>query len=339
MISIECYSGLPIEYESFLIERYNSFITTCRYIEVNYSSYEINYMLIYENDILIELILFGNKGNTSTCLNSLVDIDQDIVAEFTKEIFEKYSSIQKIDIVASYKEYLLPKAVSCPKSDDHILNLPQTIDDYYLELGYHTRKNIKNRKVRLSRDYPGVSFVTKYGDEIEENIVNKIIQLNCNRMKKKGIIPGIDYTYKNNIYKYSQYYGCVAYLEIDGVIAAGCIATILNKEIFLHVIAHDDSFSKYNVGEVCIFNLIQFSIEKGISTVHFLWGETELKKRFLAKPHLLFTYVLFRSYSLEYILRTVKTIFFSVLSKFGYSKLTQPFKNAIKFYRKKSWKV
>ncbi|MDP4238376.1 MAG: GNAT family N-acetyltransferase [Bacteroidota bacterium] len=338
MISIECYSGLPIEYESFLIERYNSFITTCRYIEVYCTTYDINYMLVYKNNTLIELLIFGNKGNTSTCFNSLVDIDQNIVAEFTKEIFEKYSSIQKIDIVASYKEYTFPKAVLCPRSDDHILYLPSTMEDYYSKLGSSTRQTIKNRKVRLLRDYPEVNFVTKYGDEIEENIVDKIIQLNCNRMKNKGIIPRIDDTYKNNIFKYSQYYGCVAYLEIDGMVVAGCISSIINKGIFGHVNAHDDNFSKYNIGEICAFYIIQTSIEKGLSTFHLLWGKSDLKKRLLAKPHVLFSYIIYRSYSLDYIFNKAKTTVLLIMIRIKQSEFIEPLRNAIKGYRRKNWK-
>lgn len=337
MISIECFKGLPLEYESFLVDKYNSFITTCRYIEVYCTSYDINYMLVYNNSTLIEVLIFGNRGNTSTCFNSLVDIEQNIVSEFIKKIFENYSSIQKIKIDASYHNYFLNKSFLFSKSDDYILNLPLTLDDYYLELGYHTRKNLRNRNVRLLRDYPTVNFVTKFGVEIEENIIDKIIQLNWDRMKQKGIIPRINNAYKNNIYKYSQHYGSVTYLEIDKLIVAGCISTKLNKGIFLHVIAYDNNFSKYNVGELCVFHLIQTSIEKGISIVHFLWGESELKKRFLAKPFILFSYYIFRAYSIDYVFSKVNITFSTLLNNFQHSKFSKPIRTSIKLYRKKKW--
>lgn len=339
MISIECFKGLPTEYESFLIEKYNSFITTCRYIEVYYPTYEINYMLVYENNNIIELFVFGNIGNTSTCFNSLVSINQDLIIEFTKKIFEIYPSIQKIKILASYQKYIFNKSILFFKSDNHILNLPPTMDDYYLKLGSSTRQHIKNRKVRLLRDYQSVNFVTKFGAEIDEIIIDNIIQLNVDRMKHKGKIPGINQTYKNNIFKYSQHYGCVAYIEIDGKIVAGNISTILNNGIFGHVTAHDNNFSKYSVGEICAFYLIQTIIEKGLLTFHFLWGESDLKKRLLAKPHLLFSYLVYRAYSFDYVYRTVNVLFSNILIDFQHSKFSRPLKNAIKFYRKRDWKV
>ena len=335
MNTIECFNGLPIEYEAFLIKKYDSFITTCRYVEIYGKDKDINYMLVYQDGVLIELLIFGNKGCTATCFNSLVGIDQNIVRECAKKLFEKYPAIQKVHIEASFKDYALNMSFLVFQSDDYILNLPSTTDDYYLELGSRTRKHIKQRIKRLQSEFHQVNFITTIGAEIEKSVIDKIIQFNRERMKIKGKISGIDITYQNNIYKYSQHYGCVTYLELDGVIVAGCIATILNKGIFLHVIAHDNNFYTYNVGEICAFYTIQASIERGLSAVHFLWGESELKKRFLAQPYLLFSYFIYRAYSLDYILCKFRALLVNNKDSFKHSKYSKPIKTAIKSYRKR----
>jgi len=262
MYLFECFKGLPIAYESFLMQRYDSFITTCRYIEIYYPTYDINYFLVYNESNLMDVFVFGNNGNTSQLFNSLVEIKNDIMPELIKNIFERFPFIRKVIIDASYTSYFLNNSFMLSKSDDYILNLPSTMDDYCLELGYHTRKNIKNRKVRLQKEYSTINFVTKYGNEIKKTVIDKIIQLNCDRLKHKGIKPGKYNTDNDNIYKYSTSYGCVSYLEIDGLIVAGCISTIVNKGIFIHVIAFDNNYAKNNVGEICVFQLIQTSIEK-----------------------------------------------------------------------------
>jgi len=335
MISIECFKGLPVEYESFLIEKYGSYIATCRYIEIYYATYDVNHMLVYNNGNLTELLVFGNKGNTCICFNSLANLDKDIVPEFIKEIFEKYPVIKRIKIDASYQRYILKKSVLFFKSANHILNLPSTMDDYYLKLGSSTRQNVKNRKIRLLRDYPEVNFITKYGDEIDEVIIDKIIQMNIIKMKQMGKISGIDTTYRNNLFKYSQHYGCVAYIEVNGEIVAGSINTVINKGIFGHVTAYDTDFSKYNVGEICAFYLIQTSIEKGLTTFNFLWGESDLKRRLMAKPHLLFSYFVFRAYTFDYIFFKTHVFFSNVIISFKHSKYSKPLRNAIQFYRRK----
>jgi len=343
MITFTCFKGLPVDYESFLLGKYNSYIVSCRYVEVYYPSYDINYMLVTENESLIDLILYGNKGVTTRCFNALVEMDQIVIEEFVRKIFETYSSIKKVIIDASYKNYIINKSILNFKSDDHILQLPSTMEEYYKKLSSSTRQTIKNRKIRLLRDYSDVKFVTKYGNDIDQTLIDKIIQLDFNKLKHKGVIHGSDISnknihYKNNIFKFTYHYGCVAYIEIDGEIVAGSINTIINKSLFGHVTAYDTKYYKYNVGEICAFYLIQTCIENGLSTFHFLWGQSDLKKRMLAKPNVLFSYLIYRSYSFDYLFNTIKVLFNKVLINAKQSKFSKPFKTSIKFLNSGDWK-
>jgi len=334
MIIFKCFEGIPFEFESFLIQKYDSYITTCRYIEIYYPSYHINYILVYNDNHLIELFIFGNKGKTCTSFNSLVNIDQHIVKEFTNIIFDKFPTIKTIKIAASYKSYNLNKSFLISKDNDFILKLPSTIDTYYSELGSNTRKHTKYYKIRLLKDYPTVKYITKFGIEIDEIVIDKIIQLSYDRMKSKGLIPGKNHSDTTNFYKYSQHYGCVTYIEIDGVIIAGSISYILNKRIFIYMIAHDNNFSKYNPGQLCIIYLIQISIEKQLSSFHFLWGENEYKIRLLAKPHSLFTYIIYRTSSFDFIFNKVKAMLKRTLNRLRLSKYSMPLRTVIKYFRR-----
>lgn len=335
MISIKCFNGLPLEYESFLIKRYDSFVTTCRYIETFQTINDINYMLMHENDTLIELLIFDNKGNTSRCLNELVHIEQNIFAEFTKYIFKHYPAIKKIEIISSYNALSLNKSILFRSSDDFVISLPSTIDSYYLELGATTRQHVKNYKRRLIRDYPQVNFVTKMGTEIEEDIIDKIIQLNFDRIRHKGEIPNLNRSHVNDFFKHSQHYGCVSYIEIDGLIIAGCIAFMSGKSMSLYIIGHDNNFSQYNVGQLGLIYLIQTSIENGFSTCHLLWGEREYKTRFLAKPQPMNSYIVFKTYSLDFIFGKIREMRLHIFHKIRISKYAKPIKEIIKFYRRR----
>lgn len=339
MITIECYKGLPLEYESFLIEKYGSYITTCRYIEIYYPECKINYMLVYEDSKLKELLIFGICGNNTKCFNSLVKIDQNIIAECSRKLFEIYPTIQKINIDASYVNYKFDKSILRCTSEDYILSLPATIEDYNSKLGCKTRKHLRQRIEKLKRDFEEVNFVVKSGTDIDQNIINKIVQFNHDRMIGKGKTSEINQTYKNYRHRYSQHYGCVAYLELNGEIVAGCITTILNNQLFLHVIAHNNDFSKYNVGEVCVYNLLQNSLEQKIYSVHFLWGKSELKNRLLAKSHLIFSYFIYRDYSIDFFYNRVDVVFRDILNEFKHSKFALPFRNTVKSIRTRKLKV
>jgi len=338
MFSIECFRGLPFQHESFLIKRYDSFVTTCRYIETFHTTYDINYLTIKENDCLDEVLIFNIKGNNITCLNSLAYIDEDVFEEFTKYIFVNFPAIQKIRIESTYNSVSLNKSVLLMRSDDFIIHLPPTIDDYYQKLGRSIRTKLMRLKRKLQNDFPNVKFITKIGTEIDKSTIDKIIQLNFERIKSKGNIPTKNHTHANKIYQYSQYYGCVSTIEIDGLIVAGSIAFMSDKSMAGFVVAHDNTYSKYNAGQLCMIYQIQFSIEKGFTQFHLLWGELEYKTRLLGKPQQMFTYEIYRSFSLQFFISGIKEIYSHTLFKIRLSKYSLPLRNTLKKIRKTSSK-
>lgn len=338
MISIELFKGLPLEYESFLIEQYDSFMTTCRYIEIYYPTHDVNYMIVKEDGNMIELLVFGNKDKTCICFNSLVDINQCIVDEFIKKIFQAYSFVKKIIIGASYNCYTLNNSFLNSSTNDYILHLPSTIDDYYSGLGSKMRRNLKSNQAKLLRDFPQINFVTIFSDEITEDLVKRVIQLNIERMKHKGVIPGKNDIDIQKIYSFSKHYGCVAYIEIDGKIIAGNICYILNNRIFGHVIAHDNNFSSYNIGYICQLHLIKTLIDKGLSKFHFLWGNSEYKIKLQAKPHSLFSYHVHRTYSLSLIFNKYKAKVLGLIVQVRNSTYTKPLRSVVKSYRRNGLK-
>ena len=338
MTTVRYSDGLPIESESFLIEKYDSFITSCHYISIHYPTYKHYYLSVYDNNELTDILVFGNNKNTALCYNSLSCLNQEIIEIATQKIIELFPEIKKIKIDASYKCYQLKKSFLIRKSDDYILILPTTLNEYNAQLGSKTRKHIKARIEKLSKDFSSVKFSIKQKQAIERYEIDKIIEFNRDRMKSKGKISELNDSCKEKTYKYAQQYGCVAYLELDGELIAGSICTQLNKSLFFHIIGHNNNYSKYNVGEACAYLLIQYSIENKLTDIHFLWGESELKKRFLAKPHELFSYFIYRSYSLNYLFEKIDYLIVSALTCFEKSKVAKPLKKAIFNYKKNRYK-
>ena len=77
-----------------------------------------------------------------------------------------------------------------------------------------------------------MNFVTKQGTEIEKVIVDKILQMNSERMMHKGRKAGRCDVIINNIYKFSQSYGCVAYIEIDGFFDGIDFVSSISRAVF-----------------------------------------------------------------------------------------------------------
>lgn len=334
MKNIEWCQGVPYDYESFLIEKYHSYVTTCRYLEIYYPGSNINYMLIYEDGKLIHLLIYTNKNRVCTCLNSVTEIEQDIIKAFTESIFEKYCSIQKVKLICLYGKYSFKRFYIVSKEEDLILQLPESIEDYNVFLGKKTRKEIKKSRLKLIHDYPNTNIIIQQGKDINRNVLEAIIKMNAERMYSKGIIPGINKTYRNRIIKYAQNYGVLCYIEVEGEIIAGCIASMIHKDVFSQIVGHKTCFNNYCVGKLCLWNLIKYAIEKEAFTFHFLWGKGEYKSRFLAQPQMVYSYFVCKSFSFNCFIAFIKAAIIRDLFKFKDSEVSIPIKNVIRFFRK-----
>ncbi len=338
MVSVECFRGLPFEYESFLVEKYDSCVTTCRYINIFHPTRNHHYMLIQEKNNLIDVLIYDFREVTVTCLNSLAYLKQNTIDIFTNHIFKNYPNIKTIEFPSSYSSLLADKSILTVRSEDFIISLPGSIDEYYQQLGSSTRANVRKHKNKFLKEYPQAKFVTKTGNEIDRSLIDKIINLNFNRIKSKGEVPNVNSSHIDNFHQYSQHYGCVTYIEVDGNIIAGSIAYMSNKSMYSYFLAHDNNYSSYNAGQLCMLFLIQISIEKGFTEFHLLWGESEYKTRFLAKPRTMYSYIIFKSFSYDFIKNKTKEYFDQMLYKFKRSKYALPMKTAVKYFKKKNFK-
>ncbi len=338
MVSAECFKGLPFEYESFLVEKYDSCVTTCRYIAIFHATRNHHYMLIQEKDNLLDVIIYDSREDTVTCLNSLSYLKQDTIDVFTNHIFNNYPNIKTIEFPSSYSNLLAEKSILALRSDDFIISLPPSLDDYFKQLGSSTRANVRKHKNKFLKENPQANFVTKTGNEIDRNLIDKIISLNFNRIISKGQVPNVNSTHIDNFHQYSQHYGCVAYIEVNGSIIAGSIAYMSNKSMYSYFLAHDNDYSNYNAGQLCMLYLIQVAIEKGFTEFHLLWGESEYKTRFLAKPRTMYSYIIFKSFSYNFIFNKTKEYFSHLLYDFKRSKYALPLKSALRYFKKKNFK-
>ncbi|MDD3321263.1 MAG: GNAT family N-acetyltransferase [Paludibacter sp.] len=338
MVSVECNRGLPLKYESFLIKKYDSSVVTCRYIDVFLKTIDIHHLLIYEDQKLTDILIFDINGDIINCLNTLTFLSEDSVNNFKKYIFCHFPNINSINFPSSYSTKFSETSILTLRSEDFIIDLPNSINDYFKQLGSSTRSNVRKHKNKFSKNFPQANFVTKTGSEIEEKIIDKIINLNFNRIKSKGEIPHVNSSHVGNYYKFAQQYGCVTYIEIDGEIIAGCIAFMAHKSIYSYFLAHDNNYSKYNAGQLSMLHLIQTSIERGFTQLHLLWGESDYKTRFLAKPRGMYSFVVYKFFTFQFVFNKMKEFFTQRLYRFKKSKYSIPIRNLLKSLKKKNLK-
>lgn len=271
----------------------------------------------------------------STCVKNIY-----LTEELSSYIFNSFSHINKIVFTNTFDKSFSSKYTICQKSlDDHILDLREfnDIEHYLSHLGKKTRQHLRNYKRRFNtlcenaeNVFESKVLIPHKMTEEFENACADIYRLNNDRCLSKGFSSGIDRRYVNLC---AAGEGGIIYYRFNHSMIAGTMFSIYNNKLYLYIVAHDNMYSDYNVGNLVLLDTIEYAITHGISEFHFLWGECEYKKRFGAKKYDLFDIVVYKSglrYSIDRIAlglieikRRIKKVIISFMHKIGMVKFVK----------------
>jgi CelD/BcsL family acetyltransferase involved in cellulose biosynthesis len=168
-------------------------------------------------------------------------------------------------------------------SEDLVVNLPPTAEEYHRRLGKNTRRNIKRYSERLQRGFPSVQFSVAEKEAVSRQDVRDIVRLNHERMAGKHKLSAIDDAETDRIIRLVEECGLVGVTRIDGRVVAGTIAYRVGANFFLNVLAHDPKYDEYWLGILCCYQTICECIARNGKDFHFLWGKYEYKYTLLAQ--------------------------------------------------------
>lgn len=222
----------------------------------------------------------------------------------------------------------LPKILFERTLDDVIIDLPESMDAYMKSMKSSVRKPLVKRLNHIAKDFPDFKVHYFEKDDILFEDIKNLVLLNRNRMKAKGIISLNDDTL---LYQYvaKSGFGSLCLCEIDGKIVSGQVMSIIGEHATGHLIALDESYKKYSIGNVALINAIKYLIEKkNIKYFHLLDGTLEYKVDYGGVIHDLYTFKVFRNSNISYFrAKTRKAL------RTEYKKLRQRLRSHESLYR------
>lgn len=287
--------------EEKLHKLYQSPFSDITYLNLQNSSITENAcckLVIHENSVLKHIILFKYKGKEKkiAILNQCIKMSTSDVETICEALFHKFSHVQQI--VFSYlfmvnkekKEKIIYKMIS----DDSILELPESMNEYLKTLDKKTRKYFQYYEHRIEKELPDFEVVYSEKQNIRLEQVEQVVQLNRDRMKNKGIRSGVTGILCEKSYQYARLNGFLCLCCDKGNIIGGTICSVVGEHAFVHTVAHDDHYQKYSIGQIALIKTIQYAIDNKIKQIHLLWGDFDYKSRLLCKKCDLFTVVKYR---------------------------------------------
>lgn len=297
--SISLYEkAIPLFVESELERLYrNTFSTLSHFKAYGDITDDTNTYVVRENGTAVAVFLFRLSQNRVRVLNEQINVDAKEIERFVNYIFATFRSVNVISFHAirtNLQRLALPYQ-RFSMSDDIVVMLPDTPDEYLAGLGKATRKNIKHHMSRLMRAFPALRFDVYLTNEISEQHVRDIIELNRARMARKNKASTISHDEEARIVELAKRCGLVSVMTLDGNVCAGAVCLRVSENYFSVVSAHSLRFDNYRLGMLCFYRTICESIKRGGKEFHFLWGRYEYKYALSGIQYNLDDVVIYRS--------------------------------------------
>jgi hypothetical protein len=230
-------------------------------------------------DETIAIFLFRIEDRMVQVLNEQINVHVDEIERFVRHAFATFPTIEMVSFQAVRID---GGQVPFPhqqfyRTEDIVLTLPGSADEYLDSLGKATRKNMKYHANRLKRNFPQLTFEVYLDDQILPQDVRDIFELNRARMANKNKTSEMDEVETARVARLVRSRGLVSVMRIDGRVCAGTVCSRVGDNYFMHINAHDPAYDDARLGKLCCYFTIRDCIERGGSEFHFLWGRFGFK--------------------------------------------------------------
>lgn len=244
------------------------------------------------------VIAFTREGQTVRLLNRLIDIEAASLDRVAAAIFRAHPTVREIRAEVKFPPDLLDwPMLEHGTSEDFVIDLPGSVEEYRASLGRRTRQNINQYTNRLARACPDFTVTTLEGGRIPFELVEQVAAWNRARIEAKGdrwIYEGHPEKLRR-LWRLLRVYGLAVSGEIDGRCVASQLVLHVGLDTWVHTVGFDSSYEDVRLGLLMAYQTVVASIERGCHRMHMLWGTPVYKERLGAEPVLAHQLSLFRT--------------------------------------------
>ena len=168
----------------------------------------------------------------------------------------------------------------------YYIEMPNSFEDYLMELDGKMRRNIRNRRRNLDRDFSSVDFRILEDRDRLPDWMETFKSLHTRRMEKKGVggkFSSDDYDRFHDLISkkfFDQGRLFAADLKLDGKTVACRYNFLYDNKIYDYQTGFDPVYSRNGVMQALISYIIEYAINNEIREFDFLAGEENYKRRF-----------------------------------------------------------
>lgn len=323
-VRTEIIQGYPEHLKEFIDQRYKTYTLSRNFVDKSYSLKNVVTLLMYEQEVLKEALLFVITKSTCRLLNDLVYIPQENLKIFCDTIFGNYKKVKQIVIIWQKEKPLLPYSIKRPGQVDVMIKLPKNKEGYDAMLGKKMRTQMRYYFRKIQKDYSGVVFRMNIPcTELSMEDWKYIVGLKENRQYTKKLHNTFNEDkVRREIAIYNEMGRISLVTHTDKIIAA-LLSYKVEDNIFAIMVAFDINYYKYSVARVLFYESIIDSIEQQNTEYHLLWRNAEYMDHYGGEDLKLYSASVFRGYGLRYLCELVRTKWVFCYRNFKSSKVGQ----------------
>lgn len=299
-ITIACYPGqIPRFAERAIETLYGSLYSSLPLLRLQGALDNAHTYAGWRDGELVTLLLFRQLGGKIVVLNEGMRLASEDIAAFANYVFGKLRDANSIHfhaVVVENVEHNYPSLL-LPCTEDIVIALPKTEEDYLASLGKSTRKSIRQSLARLHRTLPDFSHEIRPGNAVPEAVMRDIIGFNHARMARKQRASALNTEASDKLISLISKRGMVGMASVNGRLCGGTLACRIGDDFFSLVNAHEPAYDAFSLGSVCRHLMIADAIKMQAERFHLLGGQFETKKMVLGKRQQLDHLALYRSHT------------------------------------------
>jgi hypothetical protein len=277
--------GIPESLETDLEQLYASLYSSCPMFRVYGVSNNVSTYVASRGGTPIAIFVFKRENSTVTVVNEQIAVGEDEIKRFADTVFATFKSVSVIvfralDTRIEHFPFFYQKVKF---TNDIVLELPASSEEYLAKLGSSTRQNIRYSLKRLKKDFPSFSYQVSERGGVSEQQFHDIMNLNQARMADKNKVCGVDDEERKRLFELVKVRGLAGAMTIDDRVCAGAVCYHIGENYFLRVLAHDSKFNTYGLGMLCCYLTVCECIARGGKQFRFMWGREEYKYRLLGR--------------------------------------------------------
>ncbi len=294
--------AVPAFAEAALERLYGSMYASLRHLQLCDVGRPLPHTWVgYRHGEIIGVLLFRIRGTQAIVLTEMLALSADVAEEFCRALFSRFAYAQS----ACFNAVALPEPLqrlrsqSAAFSENYVITLPPSVDDYLAALGKSTRKTLRGYGNRLQRELPGLRWqvraaATLRSDELRR-LVRQLQTFKRDSMAARGKQADSSRHETARLLTLVAERGIVGTATVNGRLCAGSLACRFGDNYVMLLAAADPALASYRLGMLCCFWSVCDCVRDGARECHLLWGRYQYKEQLLGVPVALHRVMVYRS--------------------------------------------